>query len=75
MFHNYWNEAEVATELQRHDALLKVLRFKCECVRMAKVSYALSKYHLLPENITTIAQFLGVHMMDQCFVNHSNHIK
>ena len=56
----YWNEAEVATELQRHHALLKVLRFKCECVRMAKVSYALSQYHLLPEHITTICRFLGV---------------
>ena len=46
-----------------------------DCMRMAKVSYTLSKYNLLPDNITTIAQFLGVHMMDQCFVKNSNHIK
>ena len=43
-----------------------------DCMRMAKVLHMMD---LLPNIVTTIAQFLGVHMMDQCFVKNSNHIK
>ena len=56
----YWEKAAEATEEQKHESLLSVLRSHCEQVRMRKVAAAFRSHTLLDDDlIENIASFVS----------------
>ena len=56
----YWDEAAEATEEQKHESLLSVLRSHCDQVRMRKVAAAFRSHTLLDDDlIENIASFVS----------------